>query len=121
MNAIDAMARGGNLWLRTRMANADSVEMEVRDDGSGIPPEILSQIFEPFLTTKETGRGVGLGLAISRGIIERHNGTIEVQSESGRGTTFIITLPLQPAGATIANATQHTAELAGAATAPRTR
>src|SRR5207248_3067178 len=87
MNAIDAMARGGNLWLRTRMANADSVEMEVRDDGSGIPPEILSQIFEPFLTTKETGRGVGLGLAISRGIIERHNGTIEVQSESGRGTT----------------------------------
>ena len=50
-------------------------------------------MFEPFLTTKETGRGVGLGLAISRSILERHNGNIEVQSEVGRGTTFTVTLP----------------------------
>ncbi|HLB88561.1 MAG TPA: ATP-binding protein [Terriglobales bacterium] len=96
MNAIDAMPRGGNLWLRTRRNEARAeVEIQVRDDGMGIPPEILSQIFEPFLTTKDSGHGVGLGLAISRGIIERHNGRIEVQSEVGRGTTFTITLPLE--------------------------
>jgi len=67
--------------------------LTVRDDGCGIPPEILPRIFEPFLTTKETGRGVGLGLAISHSILERHNGNIEVQSEVGRGTTFTVTLP----------------------------
>ncbi len=65
----------------------------VRDDGSGIPADILPRLFEPFLTTKETGRGVGLGLAISRSILERHSGSIDVQSEPGRGTTFTITLP----------------------------
>ncbi|MBZ5706375.1 MAG: HAMP domain-containing protein [Acidobacteriia bacterium] len=103
MNSIDAMPRGGNLWLRTRMNDSrDEVEIQVRDDGSGIPPDILPQLFEPFLTTKESGHGVGLGLAISRGIIERHNGHIEVQSEAGKGTTFTITLPLEagsPVGA----------------------
>ena len=65
----------------------------MRDDGAGIAPDVLPQIFEPFLTTKESGRGVGLGLAISRGIVERHNGRIEVESELGRGTTFTVTLP----------------------------
>jgi two-component system, NtrC family, sensor kinase len=95
MNAIDAMPRGGNLWLSTRlMESRGEVEIQVRDDGAGIPPEILPQIFEPFLTTKESGHGVGLGLAISRSIIERHNGRIEVQSEAGKGTTFTLTLPL---------------------------
>ncbi|HKT68323.1 MAG TPA: ATP-binding protein, partial [Terriglobales bacterium] len=72
-------------------------------------PEILPQIFEPFLTTKETGHGVGLGLAISRSILERHGGRIEAQSELGRGTTFIVNLPLQtrarqPAGEELAAA-----------------
>ena len=66
----------------------------MRDDGCGIPPEILPRIFEPFLTTKETGRGVGLGLAVSHSIIERHSGKIQVQSELGKGTTFVVTLPL---------------------------
>lgn len=94
MNAIDAMPHGGNLWLQTRFSNCDQVQIEVRDDGSGIPPEILPRIFEPFLTTKETGRGVGLGLAVSHSIIERHSGKIEVQSELGKGTTFFVTLPL---------------------------
>jgi len=70
------------------------VQIVVRDDGSGIPADILPRIFEPFLTTKETGRGVGLGLAISHSILERHNGTIEVQSQVGRGTTFTVTLPV---------------------------
>jgi signal transduction histidine kinase len=69
----------------------------------GIPADILPQLFEPFLTTKESGHGVGLGLAISRGIIERHNGHIEVQSEAGKGTTFTITLPLEAGSPVAAN------------------
>jgi len=96
MNAIDAMPRGGNLWLTAHLSDDETeIEIQVRDDGAGIAPEILPHIFEPFLTTKETGHGVGLGLAISRGIVERHNGQIEVKSEVGRGTTFVITLPTQ--------------------------
>jgi two-component system NtrC family sensor kinase len=94
MNALDAMPQGGNLWLTTSFTREpNQVCIVVRDDGSGIPAEILPRIFEPFLTTKETGRGVGLGLAISHSILERHRGTIEVQSEQGRGTTFTVTLP----------------------------
>ena len=99
MNAIDAMPRGGNLWLRTgTTTGGDGIAIEVRDDGTGISPEILPQIFEPFLTTKETGHGVGLGLAVSRGILERHGGKIKVQSELGKGTTFTVTLPLDTSG-----------------------
>lgn len=98
MNAIDAMPHGGNLWLRTRITDTgDEIEIEVRDDGMGIAPEILPQIFEPFLTTKETGHGVGLGLAVSRSIMERHHGRIAVQSAAGKGTTFTLTLPLDAA------------------------
>lgn len=94
MNALDAMPEGGNLWVTTKLSREDgTVRILVRDDGCGIAPEILPRLFEPFLTTKETGRGVGLGLAISRSILERHNGNIEVQSEVGRGTTFTVTLP----------------------------
>ncbi len=94
VNALDAMPRGGNLWLHTSQRRGE-VEIQVRDDGTGIAPEMLPQIFEPFLTAKDSGHGVGLGLAISHGIIERHHGRIEVQSEVGRGTTFTIMLPLQ--------------------------
>lgn len=94
MNAIDAMPQGGNLWVTsTSSAASNQVRIVVRDDGAGIPAEILPRIFEPFLTTKETGRGVGLGLAISHSILERHNGSIAVQSEVGKGTTFTVTLP----------------------------
>jgi two-component system NtrC family sensor kinase len=96
-NAIDAMPKGGNLWLATRTSTLNpEIEIEVRDDGTGIPQDILPQIFEPFLTTKESGHGVGLGLAISRSIIEQHNGRIEVQSEAGKGTRFSLTLPVAP-------------------------
>jgi two-component system NtrC family sensor kinase len=94
MNAIDAMPRGGTLWIETQLTH-DEVEIKVRDDGAGIAPDVLPQIFEPFMTTKENGHGVGLGLAISRGIVERHNGRIEVESQLGRGTTFTVTLPTQ--------------------------
>ncbi len=96
MNAIDAMPRGGNLWLETRRGgDPNEIEIEVRDDGAGIPADVLPQIFEPFMTTKESGHGVGLGLAIARGIVERHKGRIEVKSELGRGTTFLIALPVE--------------------------
>ena len=96
-NAIDAMPKGGNLWLATRVnTTRREVEVEVRDDGMGIPQEILPQIFEPFLTTKESGHGVGLGLAISRSIIEQHNGRIDVHSEVGNGTRFSLALAAVP-------------------------
>jgi two-component system NtrC family sensor kinase len=103
MNAIDAMPRGGNLWLRTRSLPASKqVELQVRDDGTGIAPDVLSKLFEPFTTTKELGKGVGLGLAISHSIVERHNGQITVESTFGRGTTFYIFLPLDANAASTA-------------------
>jgi len=103
MNAKDAMPRGGNLWIETRLSDDETeIEIQVRDDGAGIAPDILPRLFEPFLTTKESGRGVGLGLAISRGIVERHNGRIEVASELGRGTTVTVTLPSQAPDASLA-------------------
>ncbi len=96
MNAIDAMPNGGNLTLTSRKApNSGSVQIEVRDDGLGMPRDVLAKMFEPFFTTKEHGRGLGLGLAISRNIVDRHGGRIEVVSEPGHGTMFTITLPLQ--------------------------
>ena len=96
MNAIDALPDGGTLTLATHKApTGTDVQVEVRDDGVGMPPEVLKNMFEPFFTTKERGRGLGLGLAISRQIVERHQGKIEVKSEPGKGTQFTITLPMQ--------------------------
>jgi two-component system NtrC family sensor kinase len=97
MNAIDAMPRGGNLWLRTAFfPESAEIEIQVQDDGVGIASDLLPRIFDPFLTTKETGQGVGLGLAISRSIVERHCGRIYVDSELGRGTTFHVVVPQNP-------------------------
>jgi CheY-like chemotaxis protein len=70
------------------------VRVEVTDTGPGIPPEIQARIFEPFFTTKPPGEGTGLGLSLCRGIIEEHGGTLEVESEPGRGSTFTIDLPI---------------------------
>jgi two-component system NtrC family sensor kinase len=103
INAIEAMPRGGNLWLRSRsLPHSRELELEVQDDGVGIPPEMLPRMFEPFQSTKEAS-GVGLGLAVARQIVERHQGRITVSSEPGRGARFVITLPLagpqDPAGA----------------------
>jgi two-component system, NtrC family, sensor kinase len=94
MNAFDAMPRGGNIWLKTTFnAESNSIALQIRDDGSGIPDELLPRMFEPFFTTKGS-KGVGLGLAISRNIVDRHNGKIEVQSKPGQGTTFTISIPV---------------------------
>ena len=70
--------------------------MHVSDNGEGILPENLAKIFDPFFTTKPEGKGVGLGLAVSYGIIEAHGGDIEVKSTVGEGTTFTVSLPLVP-------------------------
>jgi signal transduction histidine kinase/CheY-like chemotaxis protein len=91
-NAIDAMPEGGTLSLSTR-ANGDSVLIKVIDTGVGMYPEVRSRIFDPFFTTKGKA-GLGLGLAVSFGIIRRHGGTIEVESQYGSGTEFRITLPI---------------------------
>ncbi len=95
-NAVHAMPSGGTVSIRTKLEEAgDYVEVEVEDTGKGIPPEFLPNIFDPFFSTKGT-QGTGLGLSISYGIIKKHNGKIEVKSEVGKGTTFVIQLPSHP-------------------------
>jgi signal transduction histidine kinase len=91
LNAIQAMSGGGKLTLRTSVANGQ-VRIDVQDTGCGISKENLSKLFTPFFTTKEKGSGVGLGLAVVRGIVERHKGELKVQSEAGKGTTFSVYL-----------------------------
>jgi len=93
MNAIQAMPEGGELTIRTSTDNAQ-VKIEVQDTGVGISPENMRKLFTPFFTTKREVKGVGLGLAVSYGIIQRHQGKIEVQSKEGKGTTFTVYLPL---------------------------
>ncbi|MDO9302829.1 MAG: cache domain-containing protein [Anaerolineales bacterium] len=95
INAAEAMQGGGHLMLTTRLdASGENVEIEVKDSGHGISDENMEKIFNPFFTTKEVGHGVGLGLAISFGIVKEHNGEITVESELGKGTTFIVSLPV---------------------------
>jgi len=95
INAAEAIHDGGQLRLATRVNAADQcVEIEVADTGHGITEEHLERIFDPFFTTKEATHGTGLGLAISFGIIKEHQGTISVESEVGKGTTFTVRLPV---------------------------
>ncbi len=92
-NSIQAMEDGkGELFIQT-VSSAIGVKIIIKDNGRGMPPEVKEHIFDPFFTTKEVGQGTGLGLSISYGIIERHNGNIDVLSEPGKGTEFIISLP----------------------------
>lgn len=98
INAAHAIHDKGVVTVRTGCAG-DEVWVEIADDGEGIAPENLSHIFDPFFTTRAVGKGTGLGLSISYGIIEKHHGRIEVDSELGRGTRFRIGLPVrQPDG-----------------------
>jgi PAS domain S-box-containing protein len=98
-NARDALPKGGQLLLSTEAVQANwqsMVELRVEDTGEGIPSEHMSNIFDPFFTTKPEGKGTGVGLAVCKGIIEAHGGTIWAESEEGQGTTFIIKLPAEP-------------------------
>ncbi len=92
LNARDAMPVGGMLEVRTTAHNG-SVEIEVVDTGNGIPREYIHKIFDPFFTTKPGGRGTGLGLSVSYGIIKEHSGKIDVRSTPGRGTSFHVEFP----------------------------
>jgi signal transduction histidine kinase len=92
LNARDAMPTGGMLEIRTGSHNG-SVEVEVVDTGNGIPREYIHKIFDPFFTTKPGGRGTGLGLSVSYGIIKEHSGKIDVRSTPGRGTSFHVEFP----------------------------
>jgi signal transduction histidine kinase len=94
-NACHAMPTGGKLVIITEVASDEScVRVFVEDSGHGIEAHAIQQVFEPFFTTKHDGRGSGLGLSIVKSIVEQHEGTIEVESEMGRGTRFLITLPV---------------------------
>ena len=94
LNAIQAMPEGGKLNIRT-FSDKDYVKIEVGDTGYGISTENMRKLFTPFFTTKQEVKGVGLGLAVSYGIIQRHHGKIEVRSKEQEGTTFIVYLPLK--------------------------
>jgi len=100
VNAVEAMAEtgDGDGELRVRLTDGpdDTVVVEISDTGPGIPAELRSSIFEPFFSTKEDQSGVGLGLAVVYGIVERHGGDIDVESEPGRGATFRLRLPRRP-------------------------
>lgn len=93
VNAADAIKEKGNIWLSTDCKD-NTIIVSVRDDGEGIPENIRKKVFDPFFTTKGVGQGTGLGLSISYEIIHKHNGSIELSSEIGKGTRFEIRLPV---------------------------
>ena len=97
-NAADAMPRGGRLTPRLRpgeLAGRPAVVLEIADTGAGIPAEVLPRVFDPFFSTKEEGKGTGLGLPICKRIVEQHRGTLEIESAVGAGTTVRVTLPVR--------------------------
>jgi hypothetical protein len=93
LNARDAIPAGGSIRISTLPAEDHSLTIEVSDSGIGIAPENVAKIYDPFYTTKGVGRGTGLGLAVSYGIVQEHSGHISVESTPGHGTIFRITLP----------------------------
>ncbi len=97
INALDATEPGGKINVETQNSNmqdSKGIDILISDTGSGIPQEDLHKLFDPFYTTKDPGKGTGLGLAVSLGIVQRHGGTITVKSELGKGTSFRVWLPL---------------------------
>jgi hypothetical protein len=99
LNARDALPAGGRITLRTLVKDDDTLAIEISDTGIGIAPENVAKIYDPFFTTKGVGRGTGLGLAVTYGIVQEHSGHITVESMPGHGTTFRITLPTADARA----------------------
>ncbi|CSB50891.1 sensor histidine kinase [Vibrio cholerae] len=103
VNASHAIKGEGTITITLQSAGDDFVEIHIRDTGCGIPEEIRERIFEPFFTTKPVGSGTGLGLSVSYGIINKHNGTISVTSEVGKGSEFTIRLPVNPSAEAVDN------------------
>jgi two-component system, NtrC family, sensor kinase len=105
INALDASQPEDTITLQTTPALSANdtghrgIEIIISDTGCGISPEDLNKIFDPFFTTKEVGKGTGLGLSVSFGIVKEHGGSIRVQSEPGKGTTFFVCLPIDKQGA----------------------
>jgi signal transduction histidine kinase len=100
-NAAQAVeGRAGVITIATRAPDPAHVEVEVTDNGKGIPADVLPKIFDPFFTTKEVGKGTGLGLSIAYRIVEAHGGKITVESAPGAGTRFRVRLPVQPPAGT---------------------
>jgi two-component system NtrC family sensor kinase len=95
VNASEAVTDNGEIVLRTKNSEGDTVRLEISDNGSGIAPEDIPHIFEPFFSTKRDARGIGLGLPIVHGIVQNHGGKIEVDSVVGRGTTISLVFPLK--------------------------
>jgi two-component system NtrC family sensor kinase len=94
-NAIDAIDKDGVVIITTKLRNQNSIQVDITDNGKGIPQEIISHIFEPFFTTKDSGekKGTGLGLFITYGLVKKLDGQITVRSSVGVGTTFTVILP----------------------------
>ena len=100
MNARQAMPGGGQITIGTQNLAPEpqrAVQVTIADTGTGIDPQVMPRIFDPFFTTKQTGEGTGLGLSVSFGIIQEHQGEIHVESSPGQGARFLITLPVTEA------------------------
>jgi signal transduction histidine kinase/CheY-like chemotaxis protein/ABC-type amino acid transport substrate-binding protein len=114
VNAVDAMGEGGTLTLRSRNLGDDQVEIQVRDNGSGMPREVLDKALDPFFTTKKAGKGTGLGLSMAYSTVKAHHGQLELQSEPGRGTCVLMRFPAAvPAAAAAAPAAETRVAPAG--------
>ena len=94
LNASEAVFENGEIMMKTTNPDEESIKLEITDNGVGIAPEDIPQIFEPFFSAKQKASGIGLGLAIVHGIIQSHKGKIEVDSELGKRTTISIILPV---------------------------
>jgi len=96
VNAAEAMPNGGRVTIHSHSPESapEHLVVDVQDTGSGIPKELVNKIFDPFFTSKAVGKGTGLGLAVSYGIVKRHGGSIEVESTPGAGTLFSVWLPV---------------------------
>lgn len=111
-NAIDELKENSRLtqrkiFIQTQQVNPNQIDVTIKDTGMGITPELKTKIFDPFFTTKPVGKGTGMGLAISYQIIEKHQGKIQVVSELGQGSAFIVSLPITPQSVAQSSATKQ--------------